>query len=219
MRAATTAVALSAAALLGACGSSSKPAATPTSVTTVASTPPTSASTTSGPPTTAVAAGTSTTSGATTTTTTRPAIVACVASLLKGSFLIIPGSSGAGHVEARVVLTNVSSRTCTTFGYVGMQLLGASDTPLPTHVVRSPGPEPHLTLGPGSAASALARFSPDIPGPGDATSGACQPVAQGTEITPPDDTHFLVASGLNSSVCSRGTIDLNPLVAGANVGG
>jgi hypothetical protein len=206
-------VALSAVLLAGACGGSSKPATSPTTTasttaTTSAVTPTTTPSTTAAPPTTAAAA----------TTTTTPGVARCVASKLKGSFLVIPGSAGAGHVEARVVLTNISSAPCTTFGYVGMQLLGASDTPLPTHVVRSPGSEPAITLAPGGSASATARFSPDIPGPGDAPSGACQPVAQGTEITPPNDTHFVVAPGLMSSVCSQGTIDLNPLQAGANAG-
>jgi hypothetical protein len=153
-----------------------------------------------------------------TTTTSAPGPAPCVASGLKGSFLIVPGSAGAGHVDARAVLTNISAAPCTTFGYVGLQLLGASDTPLPTHVVRAPGSEPHITLAPGGSASALARFSPDIPGPGDSQSGACQPVAQGTEITPPNDTHFVVAPGLMSSVCSQGTIDLNPLQAGATAG-
>jgi hypothetical protein len=116
------------------------------------------------------------------------------------------------------VLTNTSASSCTTFGYVGLLLLGASDTPLPTHVVRVPGSQGAITLAPGASASAVTRFSPDIPGPGDSQSGTCQPVAQGTEITPPNDTHFVIAPGLDSSVCSLGTIDLNPLVAGATAG-
>ena len=126
--------------------------------------------------------------------------------MLKGSFLIIPGSEGAGQVYARVVLTNISNLPCRTFGYVGMQLLGPSDTPLPTNVVREPATAQHIVLAPGQSASALAHFSPDIPGAGDNQQAgqACQPVAQGTEITPPDDTSFVVAPGLGVIGLARG---------------
>ena len=112
------------------------------------------------PPT---AAATALSTAPATTASTAPAVAAVPGRVLSGSFLIIPGSAGAGHIEARVVLTNTSAAACTTFGYVGLLLLGASDTPLPTHVVRVPGSAPTITLGPGASASAVTRFSPDIP--------------------------------------------------------
>ena len=137
---------------------------------------------------------------------------------LKGSFSVIPGSASAGHVEARVVLTNSSSVACRAFGYVGMQLLSASGGPLPTNVVRQPGTTQTITLSPGQSASAVAQFSPDIAGQGDSTTGNCQPVAQSSEITPPNDTRFFVVQGPGQPVCERGTIDLRPLQPGATAG-
>lgn len=113
------------------------------------------------------------------------------------------------------MLTNSSHVACRTFGYVGMQLLDANGTPVPTNVVRQPGSVATIVLAPGESASAITQFSPDIPGQGDSTGATCQPTAQSTEITPPNDTRFFVAQGPAQPVCERGTIDLRPLQAGA----
>jgi hypothetical protein len=160
--------------------------------------------------------------GTTSTTATSPptssGVPLCTVENLKGSFAVIPGSASAGHLEARVVLTNSSSAPCRTFGYVGMQLLDANGTPLPTNVVRQPGTIQTLTLNPGQSASAVTQFSPDVPGQGDSTTGTCQPTAQSTEVTPPNDTRFMVVPGPGQPVCERGTIDLRPLQAGATAG-
>jgi hypothetical protein len=121
-------------------------------------------------------------------------------------------------LEARVVLTNTSGSPCRTFGYVGMQLLDANGAPLPTNVVRQPGTIAQITLNPGQSASAVSQFSPDVAGQGDSTTGTCQPVAQKTELTPPNDTRFIVVPGPGQSVCERGTINLRPLQPGANAG-
>ncbi|HEX4862464.1 MAG TPA: DUF4232 domain-containing protein [Acidimicrobiales bacterium] len=142
----------------------------------------------------------------------------CTVENLKGSYAVIPGSASAGHVEARVVLTNSSSAACRTFGYVGMQLLDANGAPLPTNVVRQPGTIQQITLGPGQSASAVSQFSPDIAGQGDSTTGNCQPVAASTELTPPNDTRFVIVQGPGNPVCERGTIDLRPLQPGATAG-
>jgi len=125
----------------------------------------------------------------------------------------VPGGGSAGHVEGQVVLTNIGNTVCTMFGYIGMQLLGASGAPLPTNVVRVPGTEQEVTLNPGGSASVVAQFSSDVPGAGDSTTGTCQPVAKSTEITPPDETQHLVVPGPDSPVCQRGTIDIQPVRA------
>ena len=180
--------------------------------TTVPTTAPLSAPTTSstGPGSTAsTSTAAPTTSGGPTT---------CTVENLKGSFSVIPGSASAGHLEARVVLTNSSSVTCRTFGYVGMQLLDANGAPLPTNVVRQPGTVQQITLSPGQSASAVSQFSPDIAGQGDSTTGSCQPVAATTEVTPPNDTRFMVVQGPGQSVCERGTVDLRPLQPGGTAG-
>ncbi|MGI8493486.1 MAG: DUF4232 domain-containing protein [Acidimicrobiales bacterium] len=138
---------------------------------------------------------------------------------MTATFTIIPGSAGAGHVEGRIVLVNVGTNPCRTGGYVGVQLLGASDTPLPTKVVRDTGtPVTTIVVPAGGAASALVRFSPDVPGPGDNPGPSCQPVASGSEITPPNDTSFVIAHGPQSSVCEQGTLEVRALQAGGNAG-
>ena len=115
-------------------------------------------------------------------------------------------------------MTNSSSATCRTFGYVGMQLLDSGGALLPTNVVRQPGTTQTITLNAGQSASAVTQFSPDVPGQGDSTTGNCQPVAQSTRITPPNDTSFFVVQGPGQPVCERGTIDLRPLQPGATAG-
>lgn len=204
------AVSLSTAGLtLAGCSSSSSPKAHGT-------TPPTSSSSTTASSSTASVPSSSPPTGGSTVPSTSVPI--CTVQNLKGSFSVIPGSAAAGHVEARVVLTNSSSATCRTFGYVGMQLLDSGGVPLPTDVVRQPGTTQTVTLNPGQSTSAVAQFSPDIPGQGDSTTGNCQPVAQSTRITPPNDTRFFVVQGPGQSVCERGTIDLRPLQPGATAG-
>ena len=192
-----------------ACSSSSHPKAGGSTVPTTATTQaPTTSSTVPGS-TGATTTATPTTSGGPPTCTTQS---------LKGSFSVIPGSASAGHLEARVVLTNSSSAACRTFGYVGMQLLDANGAPVPTNVVRQPGTVQQITLAPGQSASAVSQFSPDIPGQGDSTTGNCQPVAASTELTPPNDTRFIVVPGPGQPVCEKGTIDLRPLQPGASAG-
>ncbi len=192
-----------------ACSSSSPRRA---STTTLPGQPTTSASSSS-----LVPGSTSPTTGSAQSTTSS-GVPLCTVENLKGSFTVLPGSASAGHIEARVVLTNSSSSVCRTFGYVGMQLLDANGAPVPTNVVRQPGTVQTISLSPGQSASAVAQFSPDIAGQGDSTTGACQPPAQSTEITPPNDTRFFVVQGPGQSVCERGTIDLRPLQAGATAG-
>jgi hypothetical protein len=143
----------------------------------------------------------------------------CVSAGLRGGFTLIPGSQGAGNVVGRIVLTNVGPAPCRTGGYVGMQLLAANGQPLPTTVEREVASvQPVLVVVPGASASATARWSPDVAGPGDSTSGQCQPTATATDITPPNDRTHLVVPGPGTSVCERGILVVSPLQAGANAG-
>ena len=202
-RRAMPALVLLAAVVLAGCGSG-KPSSAPTTTahSTTTTTPlPTTTPTTAAP--------------ATTSTTKVAAIGPCQPAQLTGSFATIVGSAGAGNIEARLVLTNVSSSICTTEGYVGMQLLGTGGALLPTNVVRvtTSAPVP-LTLSPGDSMNAVARYSPDVPGVGDNQSGQCQPIAYTTEVTPPNDTTHLVVNGPATSVCEKGTLSIGPLAAG-----
>lgn len=147
---------------------------------------------------------------------TSASVPRCHTTDLRGSFAIAAGSEGAGNVTANITLRNTSSHACWVGGYPGMLLLGSSHQALPTDVARSDAVAARrVTLEPGGAASASARFSPDVPGSGDSQSGACQPTAHYVEITPPDETtHLVVTAQPATAVCERGTMQTSVFVAG-----
>lgn len=145
------------------------------------------------------------------------AVPRCHTSDLTGSFTVVQGSAGAGNIVYNIDLKNTSSHPCTVYGYPGMLLLDAQHKPLPTNVQRSSiVAKTYVTLIPNGDASASARFSPDIPGPGEPASGACEPTAAFTEITPPDETTQLVtAVNPATSVCEHGSMQVSAFVRGA----
>jgi hypothetical protein len=144
------------------------------------------------------------------------AVQPCTASQLSGSFRFVPGSPGAGSVSYMLRLRNRSSRTCFVSGLAGLRLLGRTGHPLSTKVV--PAFRPGLTavrvvLRPGQTAKAEARFSPDIPGPGEPqTTGPCEPKAFRVRITPPPGGGTLVGPVLPPTpVCEHGGMSLRAL--------
>jgi hypothetical protein len=62
-------------------------------------------------------------------------------------------------------------------------------------------------------AQATARFSPDVPGPGEPVSGRqCEPTAYKVRVTPPSGGGTLVAPILPPTpVCEHGTVFLSTL--------
>jgi Protein of unknown function (DUF4232) len=132
----------------------------------------------------------------------------CFTSNVRASLL--PRPPGAGQRFAHVQLTNVSSRTCTIFGYAGAQLLRANGSRVPTDIVRDHSHTPHLvTLRPGQRASASWHWGA-VPGPGEPTTGRCEPIAKRIEITPPDATKHRVIRWPFGPVCEHGRIVERP---------
>jgi len=105
----------------------------------------------------------------------------CTGGQLSGTFAVVPGSAGAGNIVYALVLRNRSSSTCRLTGLPVVRLLGRTARPLPTHVTpafRGALTAVLVTLAPGQRAKATARFSPDVPGPGEPTAGKqCEPTA------------------------------------------
>jgi len=146
-----------------------------------------------------------------TTQETTPATTACTGDAMTGTFTEIPGSPGAGQISYRLRVKNASPVACFVSGLPSVQLLAQGGADLPTNArAAQPGTATaaRIVLQPGSAASADARFSPDVNGVGDQTNGQCQPkavtlrVALGgapldAPITPP------------TSVCERGTLSFS----------
>src|SRR4051812_45278584 len=143
-------------------------------------------------------------------------VAPCKATQLTGKFKFIPGSPGAGSVSYRLFLKNAKGPTCFVSGLAGMRLLSKTGKPLPTKV--TPFFRPGLTavkvtLTSGKAAKADARFSPDIPGPGEPqTGGACEPKAYKVRVTLNGGS--LIAPVLPAtSVCEHGSMTLKAFSA------
>jgi uncharacterized protein DUF4232 len=121
-------------------------------------------------------------------------------------------SAGAGQRYARLLLTNVTRRTCSLGGYIGAQLLDARNDPLPTRVVRDTSRGAHtVTLAPGKSATTVLHWSA-VAGSGDRQTGTCQPTPARIEVTPPNATRHLVLRWRGGPVCERGRIVVTPLV-------
>jgi Protein of unknown function (DUF4232) len=134
----------------------------------------------------------------------------CTVSMLLGE-LRAP-TAGAGQRQAKLLLTNVTRKTCSLGGFVGGQLLGARNNDLPTNVVRNSARRAGMvTLAPGQSATTSLQWGV-IAGTGDRQSGECQPTPARIEITPPNASSHLVLPWRNGPVCQQGRIVVNPLV-------
>jgi hypothetical protein len=136
----------------------------------------------------------------------------CAGSQLRGAFAVVPGSAGAGNIVYRLTLKNTSATACTVTGLPQGQLLGKTRAKLPTHV-RAAYPNQLtavlVTLAPGRATHATARFSPDVPGPGEQTIGRCEPKAYWFRVRPPRGGTTTVKLLPPTSVCEHGTLSFS----------
>ncbi len=146
---------------------------------------------------------------ATTTAAGRPGAASCTGAQLAGSFAAVHGSAGAGNITYALRLRNMSKSSCTLTGLPQGQLLGRHGGKLPTHVRASfPGALAAVlvTLRPGQAARATARFSPDVPGVGEQTSGACEPTAYRLRVTAQGGGTTTVEVLPPTAVCEHGRL-------------
>ncbi len=133
----------------------------------------------------------------------------CAGSQLAGRFAVVRGSAGAGQISYRLVLGNVSRRSCTLTGLPRVHLLGRRGKALPTAVRAAfPGALTAVlvTLAPDSSARAEARFSPDVNGIGEQTIGACKPKAYRLSVAAPGGGAAVVPVVPAMPVCSRGRL-------------
>jgi Domain of unknown function (DUF4232) len=152
----------------------------------------------------------------TVTQTTPSAAGACAASALGGAFKGVPGSAGAGQISYALTLSNASSSACFATGLPVVQLLDARGNPLPTHVSPAhPGQQAavKVTLVPGASAKAEARFSPDVPGPGEQHPGRCEPIAVQLRVTATGGGTLDVPVTPPTSVCEHGSLRFDVLTS------
>jgi hypothetical protein len=133
----------------------------------------------------------------------------CVGHQLAGRFAVVHGSAGAGNIVYALTLKNVSATPCTVSGLPDGRLLGTKKNPLPTHV-RAASPNALtavlVTLLPGESTRATARFSPDVPGPGEQVKGRCEPTAYWFRVRAPAGGTTTVKVGPPTPVCEHGTL-------------
>ncbi len=126
------------------------------------------------------------TTTAATTTTKTAASAPCAAGSLQGRFDVVPGSPGAGQISYKLTLTNTGATPCFVSGIPQVQLLGTTGGALATSASAeppAPASPPKVSLQHGGSAVAEARFSPDVNGTGDSTTGQCQPTATVLRVT------------------------------------
>lgn len=122
--------------------------------------------------------------------------------------------AAAGNRYAALILTNTSNASCRTFGYVGLQLTGATGTKLPTSVIRESAPGPHgVTLGPGKSAWTRIHWTV-ASGTGEPAAGLCEPQPSRLLVIPPDERTQLSARWPSGSVCEHGKIFVTALSLG-----
>jgi hypothetical protein len=148
----------------------------------------------------------------TVTVTSTASSTPCTGEQLSGTFVLVPGSAGAGQIEYALTLTNTSHTACYVRGVPKATLLNASAAALPTHVTAAGGgASTRVLLEPGASAVAHARFSPDVPGTGDSQSGQCQPQAHTLQVTPNGGGVTDAAIKPSTSVCEQGSLNFEAL--------
>lgn len=168
-----------------------------------AAAPATSSRHTSSPPTSAPAASSAATSTVvvpppqrppSSTTSGTPGPTRCHTSQLSAS--LAAGEPGAGQRYATLSLTNTSARTCTVFGYGGLQPLDAAKKQLPITLTRDTGRHPKLiALAPGASVGRTIHWTVVPSG-----SQPC-PVPAYASIIPPDETSALVIGWSLGPIC------------------
>jgi hypothetical protein len=125
---------------------------------------------------------------------------------LSGSFSVVPNSQGAGNILYTLRLKNGGSTSCLLVGLPVLRLLDVHGNPLPTHILRDPRyHENTFLLRPGKTASATARFSPDVPGPGEPVTKRCEPVAHAVRVSA-GGASVVVPIKPPTSVCEHGRL-------------
>jgi hypothetical protein len=141
---------------------------------------------------------------------------ACKASNLSGAFTVVRGSAGAGNIVYKLRLRNASRAACFVTGIPRLRLLARNGSSLPTNAKpENPGAltAVRVDLQPGKAAAATARFSPDVPGPGEGVTRACEPTAYKLRVTPSSGGTLVVSVVPPTPVCSHGSMRLRALSA------
>lgn len=118
--------------------------------------------------------------------------------------------AGAGQRRAALTLTNHSGHTCSTAGYVGLQLATPTGGKIPTSTKRTGGSTPTVTLKPGAKAVATLAWTVIASG-SEPTNGPCEPSATDLLVIAPNETTQTATAWTQGPVCNRGQFTVGPL--------
>jgi hypothetical protein len=150
-----------------------------------------------------------------TTEAAAPTAAPCSAGSLAGTFSVVPGSAGAGQISYRLRLENTSTESCFVSGVPSVLLIDEQGGALPTNVSPArPGQATaaKIVLAPNAAATAEARFSPDVPGGSEPTDAPCEPRAFTLHVTVGDGTLDAPVRP-TTPVCERGSLSFSSFTA------
>jgi len=150
----------------------------------------------------------------------RSASTPCTGATLSGTFKAIPNSAGAGNIVYRLRVEDTGPAACFVTGLPGVGLLDRSGHKLPTAASFAGRPgvltAVMVTLRPGSGTATLtARFSPDVPGPGEPVTGRqCERTAYKLRVTPSGGGSVVVPISPPTPVCEHGGLQLTSFTRG-----
>lgn len=136
----------------------------------------------------------------------------CKGSALTAHFAAVRGSEGAGNIVYKLTLRNHSSSSCSLRGLPVASLRGRTGKKLPTTVTAASQGAligVLVTVAPGQTAFENARFSPDVPGVGEKTIGACEPKAYSLVVTPTGGGTTTAKIAPPTSVCEHGRLQFS----------
>ncbi|WP_157734697.1 DUF4232 domain-containing protein [Actinopolyspora erythraea] len=134
----------------------------------------------------------------------RPESRRCHTSMLAAS--LEPGHPGAGQRYAELTLRNTAGRTCTVYGYPGLEFTGANGTALPTDVEWSADPGPSkVRLAPDESTTTTLHWGV-VPTGTASTGDDCEPLPSALRVTPPDETDVLRLRWDLGRVCDNGHV-------------
>ena len=124
---------------------------------------------------------------------------ACATSQLR-AWLGVPGEGAAGSIYYQLELSNVSTRTCTLFGFPGVSAVAAGGAQLGSPAARDHSdPTLLVTLTPGATAHVLLKIVDVAVFP----PSTCQPAnAIGLNVYPPNNTTATVV-GFPFQACAK----------------
>jgi hypothetical protein len=135
---------------------------------------------------------------------------ACKASQLSATFKAIPNSEGAGNIVYTLVVKNTSSKVCSVNGLPKGVLLDQHGKVQATHVMTAaPGTmQAVIPLKHGATTRATARFSPDVPGPGEGGK-QCEPKSFWFRLTAPGGGTLKAKLSPATPVCEHGQLQFS----------